>query len=361
MKFYESHFEEYTTALEKINLHPELSNVFNSLPKKLNELENIIIFGPSGVGKYTQILNILKRYSPSELKYDKKMTINTEKQNYIYRISDIHYEIDMSQLGCNSKILWHEIFFQIVDIIAVKQEKIGIILCKNFHLIHAELLEIFYSYMQQYNHSQTNIKIKFFIMTEHISFIPTTVLNACQILRIERPSKEKYAELTLFYSNDKNKPYLQYISDFKNNKRSPNVNKKINDVLTEIDTDGVLNTKELRAFQLINSINEIPKDVFNIICDNIISEILNPNKISFTLLRDTLYDILTYNLDMTECLWYILRFFIEGNYLQKDDISDILKRTYTFLKYYNNNYRPIYHLESIIFYIINKIHRFDEL
>lgn len=361
MKFYESHFEEYISAIERCNLHPQLTKIYNALPKKINQLENFIIYGPTGVGKYSQVLNILKRYSPSELKYDKKMTITTEKQDYIYRISDIHYEIDMSQLGCNSKILWHEIFFQIVDIIAVKQEKFGIILCKNFHLIHTELLEIFYSYMQQYNHSQTNIKIKFFILTEHISFLPTTIVNACQILRIERPSKEKYVELSSFLTNDKNKPYLQYISDFKNNKKSPILNKKISDVLNEIDISGIINTKEIRSFQLINSTEEIPKDVFNIICDNIIQEILNPNKISFTALRDTLYDILTYNLDMTECLWYILRFFIESNYLQKNDVSEILKRTYTFLKYYNNNYRPIYHLESIMFYIINKIHNFNEL
>jgi len=361
MKFYESHFEEYISASEKYNLHPELLSIRNAFPKRLCELENIIIYGPSGVGKYTQVLNILKKYSPSELKYDKKMTINTEKQNYIYRISDVHYEIDMSQLGCNSKILWHEIFFQIVDIISVKQEKIGVLLCKNFHLIHTELLEIFYSYMQQYNHSQTNIKIKFFIMTEHLSFLPTSILNACQIVRIERPSKEKYLELSNLFTNDKAKPYLQYISDFKNNKRAPIQNKKLMDTIKEIDMDGIINTKEIRAFQLINSTEELPKDVFNIICDNIIREILNPKKISFTALRDTLYDILTYNLDMTECLWYILRFFIENDYLQKDEVSDILKRTYTFLKYYNNNYRPIYHLESIIFYIINKINKFDEL
>jgi hypothetical protein len=28
------------------------------------------------------------------------------------------------------------------------------------------------------------------------------------------------------------------------------------------------------------------------------------------------------------------------------------------LKYYNNNYRPIYHLESILFYLITKIHAY---
>jgi Cdc6-like AAA superfamily ATPase len=360
MKYYETTFDEYISSIEKYNLHPELKCIYDLFPQKISDLENIIIYGPTGSGKYSQILYLLKKYSPSELKYDKKITIATDKQQYIYRISDIHYEIDMSQLGCNSKLLWHEIFFQIVDIVSVKQEKIGVILCKNFHLIHAELLEIFYSYMQQYNHSQSNIKIKFFIMSEHISFLPTTILNSCQVLRVNRPDREKYNEMAQYLTNDQSKPYLQYISDYKKNKKTF-VNKKTQEILDSIDTDNIINMKEIRSFQLINSIDEIPKDVFNIICDNIINEILNPNKISFTGLRDTLYDILTYNLDMTECLWYILRHFIENGNLKNEDISDILIQTYSFLKYYNNNYRPIYHLESIIFYIINKIHKYNEL
>ena len=359
MKYYESHYEEYISSIEKYNLHPELLPVYDLFPKRINQLENLIIYGPPGVGKYSQILYLLKRYSPSELKYDKKITITTDKQEYIYRISDIHYEIDMSQLGCNSKLLWHEIFFQIVDIISVKQEKIGVIVCKNFHLIHTELLEIFYSYMQQYNHSQSNIKIRFFIMTEHLSFLPTTIINACQVLRITRPHNQKYFEMSNFIMNDQAKPFLQYVSDYKNKKQQ--TNKKIHDILNTLEIDSLMNIKELRSFQLINSPDEIPKDVFNIICDNIIHEIMNPKKITFTALRDTIYDILTYNLDMTECLWYILRYFIENKYLSEHNISDILIRTYSFLKYYNNNYRPIYHLESIIFYILNKLHNFNEL
>jgi len=360
MKYYESHFEDYISSIEKYNLHPELLPILNTFPRNINELENVIIYGPSGVGKYSQMLYLLKQYSPSELKYDKKITVSTDKQDYVYRISDIHYEIDMSQLGCNSKILWHEIFFQIVDIISVKQEKVGIIICKNFHLIHTELLDIFYSYMQQYNHSQSNIKIKFFIVSEHLSFIPTKIVNTCQILRIGRPQKEKYKELALYFNNDQSKPFLQYVSDTRGIRNS-NTHKTNMEILKNIDVENVFNIKEVRTFQLINSVEGIPIDVFNIICDNIINEILNPKKISFTGLRDVLYDILTYNLDMTECLWYILRHFIDNGFLNNDDISEILIKTYCFLKYYNNNYRPIYHLESIIFYIINKIHKFNEL
>jgi BarA-like signal transduction histidine kinase len=104
---------------------------------------------------------------------------------------------------------------------------------------------------------------------------------------------------------------------------------------------------------------DLPKDVFNIICDNIIKEISEPKNISFTGFRDILYDILTYNLDMTECLFYILSHFIETDKLQQSDISDIMVKSFSFLKYYNNNYRPIYHLESIMYYIIVKIYGYE--
>ena len=132
-------------------------------------------------------------------------------------------------------------------------------------------------------------------------------------------------------------------------------------ILHSIDSDSILNIKEIRSFPYIQNINNIPPDIFNTICDNIIKEILNPNDIEFASFRDLLYDILTYNLDMIECLWYILKYFIENDHLNENNVTDILIRSYTFLKYYNNNYRPIYHLESIIFYMINKIHKYNEL
>ena len=361
MKFYETHFEEYISAVEKTNIHPELTDTFETFPKSINAFENLIVYGPAGIGKYSQVLYLLKKYSPSGLKYDKKIIANTEKQQYIYRISDIHFEIDMSLLGCNSKLLWHEIFFQIVDIISVKQEKIGIILCKNFHLIHAELLEIFYSYIQQHNHKQTNIKIKFIIMTEHVSFLPTPIINACHLLRIGRPSKELYERFILNSGEDVDaeKQFMNRISEYKNNNlKCKSIESKTIQMLKNIETDGILNIKELRAFPLLQTEKDIPKDIFNLICDNIIKEINDPKNISFTGFRDTLYEILIYNLDMTDCLWYIIRHFVDNKLLNDDDISQILTKTYTFLKHYNNNYRPIYHLESIMFYIINKVHRY---
>ena len=83
---------------------------------------------------------------------------------------------------------------------------------------------------------------------------------------------------------------------------------------------------------------------------------LEIDELKFSKFRDLLYDIFIYNLDITNCIWYILINLIELNKIKSNNMSEILLKTYNFLKYYNNNYRPIYHLESYLFYLIRIIH-----
>ena len=74
----------------------------------------------------------------------------------MFKVSDIHFEIDMELLGCNSKVLFNNLFYHIIEIISMRQSKFGIILCKNFHKIHSELLDIFFTYMQSLIHKNKN-------------------------------------------------------------------------------------------------------------------------------------------------------------------------------------------------------------
>ena len=78
----------------------------------------------------------------------------------------------------------------------------------------------------------------------------------------------------------------------------------------------------------------------------------------FLKFRDVLYDIFIYNLDITDCVWYIISTLVEKNKIDDADLSKILIKTYCFFQYYNNNYRPIYHLENYLFYLIKVIHNF---
>jgi len=318
MKFHETHFEEYVNV--KDNLHPKIEKIFNKFPKKIIDLKNLIFYGPSGVGKYTQVLKLIKNYSPSDLKYEKKISITYNKQQFFLKISDIHYEVDMSLLGCNSKLLWHDIFSQIVDIISAKNEKSGIIVCKYFNEIHSELLENFYSYMQINN--ALSIDLKFILITEELSFIPDNILNCCEIIHISRPTKNGYNKC---------------------------VKNKIN-----VKVENITNIKILHSSFPVTELSLPHK----IICDKILNLMINVKDIKFINFRDLLYDIFIYNLNITECIWYIISSLIQQNKIKKENISQLLIKTYSFFQYYNNNYRPIYHLENYMFYIISLMHEY---
>ena len=355
MKYYETHYEEYIQSVKSANLHPELVDVFARFPRTIPEMGNLIWYGPSGSGKYSQLLYLLERYSPSHLKYDKRISIHTEKQSYTYRISDIHYEIDMGLLGCHSKALWHEVFFQIVDIVSMKTDKVGIIVCRNFHTIHSELLDVFYSYIQHCSAMDNQVHLRFILMTEHVSFIPNNILNCCVKCSVGKPDKDRYSVLCMGSADGQEIAHVDESLDsrFVEKITTPSANRRKHryiQTLALTERDSILNLKEIQSFSLVKTADDLPKDIFNIICDNIIREMSSPHTLEFTEFRECLYDILIYNLDITDCLWYIMRHFIQiGAFTET---SAILEQIYVFLKYYNNNYRPIYHLESIFFCLV---------
>jgi hypothetical protein len=307
LKLFETTFDDYIN--KKINLHPYLNT-------KTKISKNVIFYGETGIGKYTQVLNYIKDYSPTSLKYERKIKITKYKKDYIFKISDIHFEIDMELLGCNAKVLWNEIYYQIIDIISSRENKYGIIVCKNFHCIHNELLDIFYSYMQSLIHK--NITVDYIFITEQISFVPQNILSRCSVVSLKRPTKTAY-------------------------------NKCIKNKITK-DFNNITNIK---LFKLKN--HEI-NCVFDNVCNKIIISIENYNDIDFVEFRDDIYNMFIFQLDINECVWTIIKHFVVTKKINKCNAKDILLKTYIFFKYFNNNYRPIYHLEKIFFYICKEIH-----
>lgn len=279
-------------------------------------LNNILIYGPKGRGKYTLALDIIKKYSESNLNYQKKMTNIYNKNDYNIKISDIHYEIDIDLLGCNSKILFNILYNNIIDNILLKNKKEGIILLKNFHNIDYELLDIFYSYLQKIMFSK--FKLKFIILTEHISFITNDILNIFKIIYIEKIPKATYKKLYKAKDIDKinNLNYLKYNIDCK-----------------------------------------ILLEPYKNICDKIIDTITSKN-IDFNQIRTYIYDLLIYNTNIYDAYYYILETLIKKNLLNKTNINsnDLYNNTVIFFMYYNNNYRPIFHLENYIYYLVKVIH-----
>ena len=319
MKFQQSRFEEYILANEKYNVHSELEGIYNYKTQNLKQKRNLIFYGPTGTGKYTQVLKYIKPFSDSNLKYERKMKFNFQnKREFLIKISDIHFEIDMELLGCNAKLLWNDIYNHILDILSARQNHTGIIVCKNFHKIHSELLDIFYSYLQTLTHK--NIHLHYVFITENISFIPDNILDRCGIISIKRPNKTAYKKCT-----------------------GKSIDKSI--IL-----DKIVNIKDLTTG------NTQLMDPHKKITQQMIDDITNFENINFIQFRDNIYNMFIYHLDITSCLLAIIRHFIIEKKFNNGTITDVYFKLYKFLKLYNNNYRPIYHLESFIFYLCKVIY-----
>ena len=319
MKFLDTHFDNYIQSSNNISLHPTIKKKIDTFPSSINDLKNIILYGPSGVGKYTQMLNIVKKYSPSELKYEKKLTVTYNKINYYFKISDVHFEIDMALLGCNSKLLWNEIYSNIVDVLSARTNKNGIIVCKNFHNIHSELLDCFYSYIQQNN---VNINLIYIIISKSVSFIPDNIINNFHIITLPRPLKSQYNKILttkLPTGYDIKKIY------------------NIKNVLTNtVSFDVNINNYVDKLYHLMN----------------------NPHNLKYGEFRDVIYDIFIYDMEIGNLLKLLLNKVGKNDTISSEIMTTIYLDTFSFLQYYNNNYRPIYHLEKYLYSLINKIHGF---
>ena len=316
MKYLSSRFEEYVLECEKNNLHENMKVVFDKIK---DNHSNLIFYGPPGTGKYTQVLNYLKKYSPSNLKYERKINFSLNcKKEFCFKISDVHFEIDMELLSCTAKVLFNEVYNHIIDIFSTRSNKVNYIVCKNFHCIHSELLDIFYSYMQTLNHK--NLKVSYILTTEHIGFIPKNILGKCQIIPFRRPAKKTY-------------------------RRCINVQISSNTLLEDIN-----NIKNI--VNNITILNRIEDKIVNII----IAKMEDVSNIVFLEFRDAIYDIFIYNIDVNECIYKIISHFIDNKRLTDDNISNVIFENYKFFRYYNNNYRPIYHLERFLYYICTQLH-----
>jgi hypothetical protein len=341
MKFFDTQFCEYVKKVEEYSLHPVIKKVFTTFPPHIQSLPSMIIYGPSGVGKYSHALYMISRYSPSQLKYEKRIAVAYNKDTFFIKISDCHFEVDMSLLGCNSKHLWNEIYNQIQDIVSSRPNTTAFVMCKNFHKIHSELLETFYSYMMD--------NLKFIIISDHVSFLPDNILQRCKMIPFKRPTVTMYNKC-LFPSSTAT-PFSTVPSLSPTSSSIVAIKETPVRLTNKFRLDTITNIKALKS-----NMTELTEPHENI-CNCIVDIILSPDaQLKYDALRERLYDILTYDINIQECVWSILRRLLQEGSLSPEMMDDIMIRTYTFFQYFNNNYRPIYHLENFVLLLVCKIH-----
>lgn len=154
--------------------------------------------------------------------------------------------------------------------------------------------------------------VKFILISESVSFIPDNILGCCEVVNIPRPTKSAYSAC---------------------------IGKRLG---SNIDLSKLENIKNLKdPFDVI--------DTYDIICDKIVDDIHAEVISNWSEFRDHIYDIFTYNLDVHKCVWRIMFRIMTTNAI--NDATPILDKTYSVLKLFNNNYRPIYHLEAYFLFL----------
>lgn len=322
MKYYESSFVDYLNAVQQFNCHPKMLPIYTKLWNQTNNMCNCIFYGPSGTGKYTQVLLLLSQFSPSKLQHERNILVTFPKSEYKFKISDVHCEVDMNLIGCNSKLIWNEIYSQYLNIVKQSPLQYGFIVCKNFHEVQSELLDIIYGY-QEYNSP-----IKFIFITEQLSFITSNILKSSLLLRFPRPSKTAYLKIL------KSKP-LSII----------NTNALVN-VSVPVDVSTFPNLKHVKNIKWLkySSTTIVPHQH---ICNSLLTMITNLDTISLSTFREKIYEISIYQLNIHDCVQFILQqwFSNVSTDTDKDVIQEVIRQTFQFFHNYNNNYRSIYHIE----------------
>lgn len=341
MKFFETHYTDYVNKVNEYSLHPIIKRTFMSFPTDIQSLPSMIIHGPPGVGKYSHALYMISRYSPSQLKYEKRIAVAYNKETFFMKISDCHFEVDMSLLGCNSKHLWNEIYNQIQDIVGSRPHNSAFVMCKNFHKIHSELLETFYSYMLSTEH----VSLRFIILSEHVSWLPDNILHRCKLVPFKRPTSVAYNKCLKVMTPASTPPHTLHSTDI--------IKETPVRLTSKFRLETITNIKALKS-----NVTELTEPHENI-CNYIVGVIISPdNELKYDALRECLYSLLTYDINIQECVWFILRRLIDQGLLLPDMMDDIMIQTYIFLQYFNNNYRPIYHLENFVLLLVCKIHAY---
>jgi hypothetical protein len=289
-------FEEYIHFdAKKSALHP-----LPKTPRQFKHFENLILYGPSGAGKYTLALRILAEYSKSRLKYEKRVIVSTSTGGEVpVKVSDVHYEVDAELLGCNARTDFYEVFVHIQEMIGAKfPNKDGVVLCTNFHLVHAELLDIFYSFMQS--------GVKFVLLTEAVSFLPPSLTRRCRTIAVPKPAAPKVC------------------GAFK----------------TKLPKDARWsNLKDLTVF---HSNKAATAESF---ADTLARHALSPS-VRISDLREDLYNVTVHNQNMDDVFWQLFRKL--SSKIKSDKLPTLFAQIVYCMQCRSCNYRPIFHLEYLV-------------
>ena len=122
--------------------------------------------------------------------------------------------------------------------------------------------------------------------------------------------------------------------------------------------DEIIRSINIKSLYSITSHGQL--EVFETIVRNIVTFVTSDVKnVVFSVLRDYIYDLFVYDVNVHLCMWSFLSTLINESYIDDQNIDACIEHTFELFKLYNNNYRPIYHVESYLYKIMSLLHKHD--
>jgi DNA polymerase III delta prime subunit len=318
----------------------------------ISHMPNMLITGSQGVGKYHFVLSLLQHLSPSRLRIYKKICVET-KNTYLLPASDIHYEVDFSQMIINAKTIWMDILKSITDIITSND---AVIVCKNIHQMNEELLDIFYYLMPK---TET---IKWIFISEHVDFIPNEIIHICEHISLKRPTKQFYMSLREKIQHGEETPHARLDGDIENIINT----QMIHDTIPMDTMEKIHYVKDhpthILENEIVHSHTAKMTDAFgNIpIAKTLASIIIKNDDYNIVEIREQLYHILTYHIPLEDVMMAVYEELVKERTtieLTETHMMKICALNLDVLNYYKNNYRPIYHLEKWFYSLVEILYK----
>jgi DNA polymerase III delta prime subunit len=336
---------------EKPNLH-ELDFKLDILHKfsilHIDEINNLLFYGPKGSGKSIKIYAFLASLFDKKIYEIKNMCHEAEKKQMNYKSSIYHIEIDIEVLGSNERLFIHSFIKPYIETRNIGLDIPKIIVMKNADLL-SNLSQMMLRRLIEKNYSS----VRFFFEANSLSKLSSPIISRFLLIRIKTPSDESIkVALNNFISRNCKELYEDTLT--KNN--------AIEYILSESNKiDNKQNLKKIFGFLRYyiatkKHFHFLYYDKFEELFDFILQKKIS--FVNFQKIRDIIHELYINNVASSEILNYLFQK-ITNHKLYKsnnDFIEAALEITITCDINLKKGNKECLHIESYIISIIDLIH-----
>lgn len=308
-------------------------------------MSNYLIYGGLSHENYAVACEIISEHSPTRAKYVRSLRVQFQKKEVLIPMGDTHFEVDIHTLGSSAKYIWTHIMQQIRDIVVLRTSPVAFVVCKNFHCISNEMLELFTSNvretsMREYATRHRSTRIYYIVLVQNVSFFPRPFL--ARFYR-HRSSTDQFRRHVLQRESSASSTAVEGTTDPEWLRKRRNA--ETNRIRAYLGPEPA----ESKVYELHRSSETYKTAIYEDLRQCLYDyQTTNSNR-----LRNALYDVSIYGWDIYEVMWRLMRSLadhFEPTSVMEDPecaavICDLLLESNKICEQYNLNYRPILHVE----------------